>query len=38
MYVLHVFQKKSHTGIKTPKEDLDIIAQRLKAVKDGLKR
>jgi len=38
LYVLHVFQKKSHTGIKTPKEDLDIISQRLKAVKEGSKR
>jgi len=27
--VLHVFQKKSSTGIRTSKQDLDIIKQRL---------
>lgn len=27
--VLHVFQKKSSTGIKTSKQDMDIIKQRL---------
>lgn len=27
--VLHAFQKKSSTGIKTPQRDLDIIKQRL---------
>jgi phage-related protein len=29
IYVLHVFQKKSKQGIKTPKEDLDLIKRRL---------
>lgn len=33
VYVLHCFQKKSKTGIKTPKEDLDLIHSRLKAAK-----
>jgi phage-related protein len=33
VYVLHCFQKKSKTGIKTPKEDLDLIHARLKAAK-----
>lgn len=28
IYVLHVFQKKSKTGIKTPKPDVDLIKQR----------
>lgn len=28
IYVLHVFQKKSKTGIKTPKVDLDLIDRR----------
>lgn len=32
-YVLHCFQKKSKTGIKTPKEDMDLINARLKAAK-----
>ena len=33
IYVLHCFQKKSKSGIKTPKEDLDLINARLKAAK-----
>lgn len=31
VYVLHVFQKKSVSGIKTPQRDIDLIRQRLKA-------
>lgn len=31
IYVLHAFQKKSKSGIKTPAEDLKLIQQRLKA-------
>lgn len=31
--VLHCFQKKSKSGIKTPKEDMDLIHARLKAAK-----
>ncbi len=30
VYVLHAFQKKSKTGIKTPKEDINLIKERLK--------
>ncbi len=30
VFVLHVFQKKSRRGIKTPKPDLDIIRAHLK--------
>jgi phage-related protein len=30
VYVLHVFQKKSQSGIATPKPDLDLIGERLK--------
>jgi phage-related protein len=30
VYVLHVFQKKSKSGLATPKSDLDLIEQRLK--------
>ena len=33
VYVLHCFQKKSKIGIKTPKEDMDMINARLKAAK-----
>jgi phage-related protein len=30
VYVLHVFQKKSKSGIATPKPDADLIDERLK--------
>ncbi len=30
VYVLHCFQKKSHKGIATPKQELDLIHARLK--------
>ena len=37
IYVLHSFQKKSKSGIKTPKQDIDLIKQRLVlAKKDAL--
>ncbi|MHB1655048.1 MAG: type II toxin-antitoxin system RelE/ParE family toxin [Burkholderiales bacterium] len=32
VFVLHCFQKKSKSGIATPKEDMDIIRARLKVV------
>ena len=33
VYVLHCFQKKSKSGIKTPKEDIALISRRLKSAK-----
>ena len=33
LYVLHVFQKKSTSGIKTPKRDLNAIESRLRQLK-----
>ena len=33
IYVLHCFQKKSKSGIKTPKADMDLIHTRLEAAK-----
>jgi phage-related protein len=30
IYVLHVFQKKAKHGIGTPKQELDLIKERLK--------
>ena len=33
IYVLHCFQKKSRSGSKTPKEDLNLINLRLKAAR-----
>jgi phage-related protein len=29
IYVLHAFQKKSKKGIATPKQDMDLVRQRL---------
>jgi phage-related protein len=37
VYVLHCFQKKSKSGIKTPKEDIDLIHTRLKAAQQDFK-
>lgn len=37
VYVLHCFQKKSHRGIETPKPDMDLIRQRLKAAERDAK-
>ncbi len=31
VYVLHCFQKKSPHGVATPKPDMDLIRERLKA-------
>ena len=33
IYVLHCFQKKSKTGVRTPKQDLELISARFKAAK-----
>lgn len=33
IYVLHCFQKKSKQGIATPKQEIDLIKQRLKDAK-----
>jgi phage-related protein len=30
VYILHCFQKKSKHGIKTPKQEIDLIKQRLR--------
>ena len=34
VYVLHAFQKKSKSGIKTPQEDVKLIAARLKRTRE----
>ena len=36
IWVIHAFQKKSKTGIKTPKPDMDVIRSRLKRLKEAL--
>ena len=34
LYVLHVFQKKSKSGITTPERDIDLIRERLKRAQE----
>ena len=34
VYVLHAFQKKSKSGIKTPLEEVNLIAVRLKRARE----
>lgn len=34
IYVLHVFQKKSKAGIKTPKPEIELIKSRLKRAEE----
>jgi phage-related protein len=36
VFVLHCFQKKSKHGIETPKSDMDIIRDRLKAAESWI--
>jgi len=38
VYVLHAFEKKSKRGIKTPKNDVDLISARLKWAAADYKR
>jgi len=38
VYVLHCFQKKSKSGIKTPRHEIDLIKQRLKAAEEDYER
>jgi phage-related protein len=38
VYVLHVFQKKSKSGIKTPKQDMTLIRLRLVLAKEDYER
>ncbi len=37
IYVLHAFQKKSKTGDKTPRQDVDLIKQRYKEARELVK-
>jgi phage-related protein len=37
IWVVHAFQKKSKTGIKTPQQDIDLIRERLKRLKEMLR-
>jgi phage-related protein len=37
IWVVHAFPKKSKTGIKTPKQEIDLIRERLKRLREMLK-
>lgn len=34
VYVLHIFQKKSKSGITTPSQDIELVEKRLKLAQD----
>jgi len=36
IWVIHAFQKKSKSGIKTPLMEVDIIREHLKQLKEAL--
>lgn len=38
VYVVHAFQKKSKSGIKTPQEDVKLIGERLKRAQHDYER
>jgi len=37
IWVVHAFQKKSKSGIKTPKQEIDLIQERIKRLKEQLR-
>jgi phage-related protein len=37
IWVVHAFQKRSTTGIKTPKREIDLLKDRLKRLQEILK-
>jgi len=37
IWVVHAFQKKSKSGIKTPKQEIDLVEQRLTRLKEILR-
>jgi phage-related protein len=37
IWVVHAFQKKSKTGIKTPQHEIDLIRERIGRLKEILK-
>ena len=38
VYVLHTFQKKSKTGAKTPKQEIDLVKERLKRAQEHFRQ
>ena len=37
IWVIHAFQKKSKSGIATPKHEIDLVKDRIKRLKELLK-
>ena len=37
IWVIHAFQKKAKSGIKTPKTEVDLIHERLRRLKEQLR-
>ena len=37
IWVLHAFQKKSKRGIKTPMRDIELVRERLRALREMLR-
>jgi phage-related protein len=37
VWVVHAFQKKSKSGVKTPQAEIEVIRERLKRLKEALK-
>jgi phage-related protein len=37
VWIVHAFQKKSKSGIKTPKAEIDLVTERLKRLKEALR-
>jgi phage-related protein len=36
IWAVHAFQKKSKTGIATPKHEIDVVRERIKRLKEAL--
>lgn len=37
IWIVHAFQKKSKTGVSTPKLEIDLIHERIKRLKEALR-
>lgn len=37
IWIVHAFQKKTKTGISTPKHEIDLIHERIKRLKEALR-
>jgi phage-related protein len=37
IWVIHAFQKKSKSGIRTPRQEIDLVRERLKRLREMLR-